>query len=99
MPSKGEQNVGGSRKELLCINWAGVHDAFNLAFMHSCAHHIPGCECCGNQAQEGEHAVVLEGREQHCEQRYHTPYNCPSPVSTTPGLFSVTFRIMSAKRA
>ena len=80
MPSKCEQDVGSSCKELLGVKGARVGDPRLLAFMHCCAHHVPGCKGGGHQPKEREGAIILEGREQDCEQGYQTPHNSPGPA-------------------
>ena len=81
MSSKGEQDVGGASEELLGVEGAAMGDPCLLPLMHRHAHHVPGCEGGSHQAQEGEGAVVLEGGQEDCQQRYQPPHNGPSPAA------------------
>lgn len=80
MPSKSEQNISSPCEELLGVKGARVCDPRLLSSMHCRAHHVPGCKGGGHQTKKREGAVVLEGREQDCEQGYQTPDYSPSPA-------------------
>lgn len=80
MPSKCEQDVGSACEELLGVKGASVGDPRLLPLMHCCPHHVPGCKGGGNQPKKGKGTVVLEGRQQDCEQGYQSPHNSPGPV-------------------
>ena len=80
MPSKCEQDIGSSCKELLRVEGARVGDPRLLPLMHCCAHHVPGCEGGGHQPKKRKGTVVLEGGQQDREQGHQAPHNSPGPV-------------------